>query len=73
MSGQPEDLGVQDPAQRLQAALDRIAQSMEARVIETQAVQDRAAVPVPTDPAMLQRLDSLILQLRDALDGEGPG
>ncbi len=73
MSGQPEDPEVQDPAQRLQAALDRIAQSMEARVIETQAMQDRAAAPASTDPAVLQRLDSLILQLRDALDDEGPG
>ena len=58
MSGQPETPGVQNPAQRLQAALDRIAQSMEAR----------AALPVPTDPAVLERLDNLILQLRDALD-----
>lgn len=58
VSGQPDDAGLQDPAQRLQAALDRIAQSMEART----------AAPAPIDPAVLQRLDSLILQLRDVLD-----
>ncbi len=63
MSGQPEDPGVQDPAQRLQAALDRIAQLMEARSMEPPF-----ATPAPTDPAVLQRLDSLILHLRGALD-----
>ena len=63
MSGSPEHPDVQDPAQRLQAALDRIAQSMEARSMDTPA-----AAPAPTDPAVLQRLDSLILQLRGALD-----
>ncbi len=63
MSGSPEDPDVQDPAQRLQAALDRIAQSMEAR-----SMNPPVAPPAPTDPAVLQRLDSLILQLRGALD-----
>lgn len=63
MNGQPEDPGVQDPAQRLQAALDRIARSMEARSTEAPL-----ATPAPTDPAVLQRLESLILQLRGALD-----
>ena len=63
MSGPPEDPDVQDPAQRLQAALDRIAQLMEAR-----SMNAAAATPAPTDPAVLQRLDSLILQLRGALD-----
>ena len=63
MSGSPEDPDVQDPAQRLQAALDRIAQSMEAR-----SMNAPVAPPAPTDPAVLQRLDSLILQLRGALD-----
>lgn len=63
MSGQPEDPGIPDPALRLQAALDRIAQSVQVRTTEA-----RDAAPPPTDPALLRRLDSLILQLRDALD-----
>ena len=73
MSGQPEDPGIPDPAHRLQAALDRIAQSAEvwateARAMEERAMEARDTAPPPIDPALLQRLDSLILQLRDALD-----
>ena len=68
MSGPPEDPDAQDPVQRLQAALDRIAQLMEAQLVEARSMDPPAATPAPTDPAVLQRLDSLILQLRGALD-----
>ena len=52
-----------DPAARLEAALERIARAAQAGAL--------AAVPPPPalpDPALVARLDSLILQLREALD-----
>ena len=55
------DFSPSDPAARLEAALERIAQL---------AARPPAAAPAPPppDPALVARLDSLILQLRDALD-----
>lgn len=53
-----------DPAARLEAALERIARA-------AQAGAEAAAAPSPPaspDPALVARLDSLILQLREALD-----
>ena len=65
------DSSTSDPAARLEAALDRIAML---------AARPRAPLPAPppsADPAVVARLESLILQLREALDEEahadGPG
>ena len=55
------DSSPSDPAARLEAALERIAQ-----------LAARAPAPPPgPDPALAARLDGLILQLRAALDEEG--
>ncbi len=52
-----------DSAARLEAALERITR-LAARL---------PAPPAPAaDPALVARLDSLILQLREALDEEEP-
>lgn len=53
-----------DPAARLEAALERIARAAEASAQAAAAPQPTA----PPDPALVARLDSLILQLREALD-----
>ncbi len=56
------DSSPNDPAARLEAALERIAQ-----------LAARPPTPLPgPDPALTARLDGLILQLRAALDEEGP-
>ena len=55
------DSTTEDPAARLEAALERIAQL---------AARPPAPPPAPSgpDPVVLARLDSLIVQLREALD-----
>ncbi len=53
-----------DPATRLEAALERIARAAQAGAQAAAA----PSPPAPPDPALVARLDSLILQLREALD-----
>ena len=56
------DSSTSDPAARLEAALERIA---------LLAARPLAPPPPTADPAVVARLESLILQLREALDEEG--
>lgn len=58
------DSSTSDPAARLEAALERIA-LLAARPPARPA-------PPAADPAVVARLDRLILQLREALEEEGP-
>ena len=61
-----------DSAARLEAALERIA-----RLAAKPPEPPPASLAPAVDPAVVARLDSLILQLREALDEEehahGPG
>ncbi len=56
-----------DSAARLEAALERIAS------LAVRPPAPPPALPAPVaDPALVAQLDSLILQLREALDEEEP-
>lgn len=61
------DSSPKDSAARLEAALERIAR------VAAKPPEPPPAAPGPAaDPVLVARLDSLILQLREALDEEEP-